>query len=95
VTDAARRAEAERAAVRAQEDCRQDDGPAVFRFLLRDADEEPNDPAVFVTAVHNWMVGEALLTGDGARFRIIGIEGEDAPTLAEHGLSAIFTVERA
>jgi len=69
--------------------------PEEATLALREADEEPTDPAAFVSAVHNWTVGEVSSTGDGARFRIIGIEPEIARTLTEHGFSGIFTVERA
>ena len=39
--------------------------PSMFRFLLKLEDGDPNDPAVLVTAVPNWTVGETFSTGRG------------------------------
>jgi hypothetical protein len=38
---------------------------SVFWFLLMLEDGEPNDPAVFVTAVPNWTFGEIIPLGRG------------------------------
>jgi hypothetical protein len=41
-------------------------GVVGFNFLLVLEDGEPNDPAVSVTAVPNWTVGEVIPFGQGA-----------------------------
>jgi hypothetical protein len=65
----------------------------VFKFLLRLEDGEPNDPAVFVTAVPNWTVGETFSTGRGHEWRILAIETDIDEELVERGINAVFTVE--
>jgi hypothetical protein len=45
----------------------------VFKFLLRLEDGDPNDPAVFVSVVPNWTVGETFLLGAGERLRIVAM----------------------
>jgi len=69
----------------------------MFKFLLVTGDGEPIDPAVFVTAVPNWKVGEVLMLGDGQRLRILHINLElDADALEqlyEQGINAVSTVE--
>jgi hypothetical protein len=67
----------------------------VFRFLLRLEDGEPNDPAVLVTAVRNWTVGEAFSTGRGHEWRILAIETDIDDELVDRGINAVFTVEPA
>jgi hypothetical protein len=67
----------------------------VFRYLLRLPDGEPNDPAVFVTAVPNWTVGETFLLSRGERMSILAIETEIDEELIEQGISGVFTVEPA
>jgi hypothetical protein len=51
---------------------------AMFRFLVKARGGEPNDPAVFATAVPNWTVGETFTTGRGHEWRILAIETEIA-----------------
>jgi hypothetical protein len=66
----------------------------VFRYLLVLPDDEPNDPASFVTAVPNWGVGETIALGGGERLRILGVETSIAAVL-ERGFDGVFTVEPA
>jgi hypothetical protein len=63
---------------------------AMFRFLLKLEDGEPHDPAVFVTVVPNWTVGETFLLGDGERFRILAIDADIVDELIEQGFNAVF-----
>ena len=65
----------------------------MFRYLLVLDNDEPNDPASWVTAVPNWSVGETITLGEGGRLRILGIETEISPVLVDHGFTGIFTVE--
>ena len=67
----------------------------VFRYLLMLRDDEPHDPAVFVTGVPNWSVSETIMLGDGQRLRILSIETEIAERLIEEGIVGVFTVELA
>jgi hypothetical protein len=66
---------------------------AVFKFLRRLEDGEPNDPATLVTAVPNWTVGETFTTGRGHKWRILGIDTEIADELIDAGFNGAFTVE--
>ncbi len=70
------------------------DDVLVFRYLLVLPDDEPNDPASFVTAVPNWSVGETITLGEGEQLRILGIEAEIA-LLVDRGFDGVFTVEPA
>jgi hypothetical protein len=65
----------------------------MFRFLLKLEDGEPNDPAVFVSAVPNWEVGQTFLTGRGDEWRILAIDTEIDDELVERGFNAVFAVE--
>jgi hypothetical protein len=67
----------------------------VFRFLLVLENGEPNDPAVFVSAVPNWTVGETFLLAGGERLRIVAIDTDIDDELVERGINAVFTVEPA
>jgi hypothetical protein len=61
----------------------------MFKYLLRQADGEPPEPAAgFVTAVPNWTVGDTFLLGHGERFRILAIETEISDVLLERGSTA-------
>ena len=42
-----------------------------LKVPLKLEDGEPNDPAVLVTAVPNWTVGETFSTGRGHELRIL------------------------
>ena len=66
----------------------------MFKFLLRLEDGEPNDPAVLVTAVPNWTVGETFSTGRGHEWRILAIDTNIDDELVERGINAGFTVEQ-
>ena len=66
---------------------------AMFRYLLVLRNDEPNDPASWVTAVPNWSVGETIMLGEGEPFRILGIETEIADVLVAHGFTGVVTVE--
>jgi hypothetical protein len=66
----------------------------MFPHLLLLADGEPNDPAVFVTAIPNWSVGEVITVGNGAKLRVVRITDHVARKLVDLGLSGVvFTVE--
>jgi hypothetical protein len=62
---------------------------------LRLEDGDPPDPAVLVTAVPNWTVGETIMLGAGERLRILAIETEIDEELVERGFNGIFTVKPA
>ena len=47
--------------------------PRMFRFLLRLPDGQPPDPAVLVTAVPNWSVGDVITVGRGEQLRVVAI----------------------
>jgi hypothetical protein len=66
----------------------------MFRHLLVLPDGEPNDPAVFVTAVPNWSADELITLGDGEQLRIVAI-ADPSDELAARGFRSIFTVEPA
>ncbi len=65
----------------------------MFRFLLRLEDGEPNDPAVYVSAILNYSVGETFPLGRGERLRILAIDDDPDDELVEAGINGIFTVE--
>ena len=61
-----------------------------FRYALFLQDDEPADPAVFVTAAPDWHEGDVFMPRGGQRFRIVTIE----PTMdAELPFHATWTVE--
>jgi len=49
------------------------EGEVVFRNLLVPPDGEVSVPAVFITPVPNYDVGETFMLGDGERLRILEI----------------------
>jgi len=66
----------------------------MFRFLLKLPDGQPPDPAMLVTAVPNWSVGDVITVGRENQLRVIAID--DFPAcgpLVEQDVRAIFTVE--
>jgi hypothetical protein len=65
----------------------------LFKFLLRLEDGKPPDPAVLVTAVPNWTIGETFSTGRGHEWRILAIDTDIDDELVERGINAVFTVE--
>jgi hypothetical protein len=67
----------------------------VFHFRLAAANGEPHDPAVLVTTVPNWEVGEKVTLSDGSRARILGIETKLRVRLLGRGFNGVFTVEPA
>jgi hypothetical protein len=67
----------------------------VFRYVLMLPDDEPYDPAVFLTAVPNWSVGELITLGAGEQLRVLAIETEIADELLVQGFNGVFTVEPA
>jgi hypothetical protein len=69
--------------------------PAVFKYLLALQEGQPPDPAVFVTAVPNWAIGEMFMVGGGKQFRIVA-KGEDLDELEElyeQGVHGFWVVE--
>ena len=65
----------------------------MFRFLLRLENGEPNDPAVYVSAVPKYAVGETFLLGPDERLRTLAIDTDIDDELVERGFNAVFTVE--
>jgi hypothetical protein len=65
----------------------------VFRFLLKLEDGERHNPAVFVTVVPNWAVGETFLADAREQLRILAIDTEVEAEVAAQGINAVFTVE--
>ncbi len=64
-----------------------------FRFLLLLEDDEPADPAAFLTAIPTWKAGDEFLAGSDLRlFRILGIE-PNLSELAGDDFHAVWTVE--
>jgi hypothetical protein len=66
----------------------------VSRFLLKLPDGQPPDPAMLVTAVPTWSVGDIITFGSGEQLRVAAIDDYPAE-LVEHDVRAIFTVEPA
>ena len=60
----------------------------MFKFLLRLEDGEPTDPAVLVTVVPNWTVGETFSTGRGHEWRILAIIDVRVDELVDQGINA-------
>ena len=50
----------------------------MFKYLLRLPDGEPPDPAMLVTAVPTWSVGDVITIGGGKQLRVVAID--DFPT---------------
>jgi hypothetical protein len=71
--------------------------PFGFKFMLVLPDGTPAEPALFVTAIPNWRVGEKFLLGDGSQFRILHIHtdmtDDRLEELYSRGINAIWTVE--
>ena len=65
----------------------------VFRFLLKLEDGERHNPAVFVTVVPSWAVGETFLADAREQLRILAIDTEVEAEVAAQGINAVFTVE--
>ena len=67
----------------------------MFKYLLALPDGEPADPAVFVTAVPNWAIGETFMVYGGKQFRIVA-KSEDLDELDElyeRGFHGLWVVE--
>ena len=47
-----------------------------FRYLLALENGEPADPAMFVTTVPDWHIGDTFFAAGGQMFRILAIEPE-------------------
>ena len=43
----------------------------MFRYLLRLPDDQQPEPAMLVTAVPNWSVGDVITVGRGDQLRVI------------------------
>jgi hypothetical protein len=65
----------------------------MFRFLLKLPDGEPPDPAMLVTAVPTWSVGDVITVGRGDQLRVVAIDDFPHAELVEQDVRAIFTVE--
>ena len=57
-------------------------------------DNEPADPAMFVTAIPTWKPGDTFLAGsDLRRFRIVAVEPEVTGVADHHGVVTVEPVE--
>jgi hypothetical protein len=65
----------------------------VFKYLLRLPDGEPPDPAMLVTAVPTWSIGDVITIGRGEQLRMVAIDDFPHAQLVEHDVRTIFTVE--
>ena len=66
----------------------------MFRYLLRLPDGEPPDPAVLVTAVPTWSVGDVITVGAGVQFRVVAIDDFPHAELVEQGSTACSPLSR-
>ena len=55
----------------------------------------PYDPAVYVSAVPNYEVGETFLLSRGEEFRILAIDTDIDDELIDRGFNSVWTVEPA
>ena len=65
----------------------------MFRYLLRLPDGQPPDPAMFVTAVPTWAVGDVITVSRGEQLRVVAIDDFPHAELVEQDVRAIFTAE--
>jgi hypothetical protein len=65
----------------------------VFKYLLQLPDGQPPNPAMLVTAVPTWAVGDVMTVERGKQFRVIAIDDFPHAGLVEQDVRAIFTVE--
>jgi hypothetical protein len=72
-----------------------DSSAAVFRYLLVRPDGEVTDPAVFMTDVPTWKLGDVFQIGDGSRWRLLAVEADIDLEFVAHGINAIWWVEPA
>jgi hypothetical protein len=59
----------------------------VFRSLLKLPDGDPPDPAVLMTAVPTWSVGDVITVGRGEQLRVVAIDAFPHAELVEHDVS--------
>ena len=59
----------------------------MFKYLLRLPDGEPPDPAMFVTAVPTWSVGDIVTVGRREQFRVVAIDGLPHAEFVEQGIN--------
>jgi hypothetical protein len=64
-----------------------------FRYLLALENGEPAEPAMFVTAVPDWHVGDTFFATGGQLFRILAIEPEMDEATALNVATGLFVVE--
>ena len=65
----------------------------MFKYLLQLPDGQPPDPAMLVTAVPTWAIGDVMTVERGQQFRVIAIDDFPHAELVEQDVRAIFTVE--
>ena len=63
-------------------------------MLLR-PDGEPSDPAVLLTPIPNWEVGEVIAQWEGERLRVVAIPPDTSDELVAKGFSGVLVVEPA
>jgi hypothetical protein len=61
--------------------------------MLKLPDDEPPDPAVLVTAVPTWSIGDVITVGRGEQLRVVAIDDFPHAELVEHDVRGIFTVD--
>ena len=69
---------------------------ALFKYLFALPDGQPPNPAVFVTAIPNWEIGETFMVGGGRQFRIVAISEDlgELDELHQRGFHGLRVVER-
>jgi len=67
----------------------------VFKYLLVLRNGRPADPAVFLTPVRTWGLGERLIVNTGQQFRIVGIsrDTDELNELHARGINGMWVVE--
>ena len=65
----------------------------MFKYLLQLPDSQPPDPAVLVTAVPTWSVGDVITLGGCKQLRVIAIDDSLHAELVEQAFNGVFTVE--
>jgi hypothetical protein len=65
----------------------------VFRYILISPDDQPYEPPAFLTAEHQWSIGDEIEPGNGANARILDVDTDVHQHLRALGFSGVFTVE--
>jgi hypothetical protein len=65
----------------------------VFKYLLVLPNGEAPDPALLVTAVPSWSIGDVITVSRDEQMRVVGIDEFPHAELVEQRIGGIFTVE--